>query len=228
MRAVIFSLLFAVVSLSTHAISFSDLSNKDAVAGLKEALNKGSANAVGNLGKVDGFFGNEKVKIPLPDSLKKMDRTLRKIGMGQYADELVLTMNRAAEIAVPEARTLLINAVQEMSVQDAKGILTGGDTSATDYFRNKTSTKLTAMFLPIVQQATAKVGVAQKYNQLAGNAARLGLVDVNQTNLENYITQKALAGLFLMIADEEKAIRANPVAQGSKILSKVFGSLLNN
>ena len=226
MRTVIFSLLLLLTSLNAHAININNLSNRDVVAGLKTALNKGTINAVGNLGKVDGFFANDRVKIPLPDSLQKLDNTLRSIGMGQYADELVLTMNRAAEAAVPEAKTLLLNAVKEMSVQDAKGILTGGDTSATDYFRGKTTQKLTAKFLPIVQQATAKVGVAQKYNQLAGNASRLGLIDENQTNLENYITQKALAGLFLMIADEEKAIRANPLEQGSKLLHKVFGSIL--
>lgn len=226
MRRFIFSLLLFVMVLNAHALSLNDLSNRDVVAGLKEALNKGASNAVGNLGKADGFFGNDRVKIPLPDSLQKVDQNLRKFGMGQYADELVLTMNRAAEAAVPEAKSLLISAVKEMSVQDAKGILAGGDTSATDYFRNKTSQKLTAKFLPIVRQATAKVGVAQKYNQLAGNAARLGLIDESQTNLENYITQKALAGLFLLIADEEKEIRAHPVEQGSKLLSKVFGSLL--
>lgn len=226
MRTFIFSLLLSVMGLNAHALSLNDLSNRDVVAGLKEALNKGAASAVGNLGKADGFFGNDRVKIPLPDSLQKVDQNLRKFGMGQYADELVLTMNRAAEAAVPEAKSLLISAVKEMSVRDAKGILAGGDTSATDYFRNKTSQKLTAKFLPIVQQATAKVGVAQKYNQLAGNAARLGLIDESQTNLENYITQKTLAGLFLLIADEEKEIRAHPVEQGSKLLSKVFGSLL--
>lgn len=227
MRPFIFSLLLLITSLNAQAINVNDLSSKDVVSGLKEALNKGTANAVGKLGKADGFFGNDRVKIPLPDSLQKVDHTLRNIGMGQYADELVLTMNRAAEAAVPEARTLLLSAVKEMSVQDAKGILTGGDTSATDYFRAKTSQKLTAKFLPIVQRATAKVGVAQKYNQLAANAARWGLMDESQTNLESYITQKTLAGLFLIIADEEKEIRAHPVEQGSKLITKVFGSLLN-
>ena len=226
MRPFIFSLLLFITSLNAQAINLNDLSNRDVVAGLKEALSKGATNAVGKLGKADGFFGNDRVKIPLPESLQKADRTLRKIGMGKYADELVLTMNRAAEAAVPEARILLVNAVKEMSVQDAKAILAGGDTSATEYFRGKTSQKLAAKFLPIVQQATAKVGVAQKYNQLAGNAGRLGLIDESQTNLDSYIAQKALAGLFMMIADEEIAIRANPVEQGSKLLNKVFGSLL--
>lgn len=227
MRLFIFSLLLLISSLNVQAINLNDLTNRDVVSGLKEALSKGTANAIGKLGKADGYFGNDRVKIPLPDSLQKIDHTLRNIGMGQYADELVLTMNRAAEAAVPEARTLLVSAVKEMSVQDAKGILTGGDTSATDYFRSKTSQKLTAKFLPIVQRATAKVGVAQKYNQLASNAARWGLLDESQTNLENYITQKTLAGLFLIISDEEREIRAHPVEQGSKLIKKVFGTLLD-
>jgi Protein of unknown function (DUF4197) len=226
MRIVIFSLLF-ITSLSAQAISLAELSDKDAVAGLKEALNKGTANAIASLGKENGFFSNDRVKIPLPDSIQKVEKTLRKLKMGKYADELVLTMNRAAETAVPEARTLLVDAVKEMSVQDAKGILTGGDTAATEYFRSKTSQKLSARFLPIVQKATAKVGVAQKYNQFSSKAARLGIMNESDTNLENYITQKALSGLYLMIADEEKAIRANPVKQASKLLKKVFGSLLN-
>jgi hypothetical protein len=224
-------LLTAAVLLLSHQISyafeFNQLKNKDVVAGLKEALNKGTKNAVDKLGKQDGFFGNDKVKIPLPDSLQNVDKTLRRFGMEKYADELILTMNRAAEAAVPEARTLLVSAITEMSVQDAKGILTGGDTSATEYFRNKTSQKLTVKFLPIVTKATEKIGVAQKYNELASKAARFGLIDESQTNLENYITQKTLNGLFLIIADEEKAIRANPLEQGSKIISKVFGSLFN-
>lgn len=226
MRIVIFSLLF-ITSLSAQAISLAELSDKDAVAGLKEALNKGTANAIASLGKENGFFSNDRVKIPLPDSIQKVEKTLRKLKMGKYADELVLTMNRAAETAVPEARTLLVDAIKEMSVQDAKGILTGGDTAATEYFRSKTSQKLSARFLPIVQKATAKVGVAQKYNQFSSKAARLGIMNESDTNLENYITQKALSGLYLMIADEEKAIRANPVKQASKLLKKVFGSLLN-
>lgn len=229
MRTVFFAtfLTFFIYSNQSLAININDLSNKNVVAGLKEALSKGTKNAVDKLGKEDGFFGNDKVKIPLPDSLQNVEKTLRRFGMEKYADELILTMNRAAEAAVPEARTLLVSAITEMSVQDAKGILTGGDTSATEYFRNKTSLKLTAKFLPIVTKATEKIGVAQKYNELASKAAHFGLIDESQTNLENYITQKALNGLFLIIADEEKAIRANPLEQGSKLISKVFGSLFN-
>jgi hypothetical protein len=226
MRALLLPLFLLMISFDARAISFDNLSNKDVTAGLKEALNKGTANAVSALGKPDGFFANDRVKIPLPDSLQKLDHALHNVGMGRYADELVLTMNRAAEAAVPEAKTLLLAAVKEMTLKDAKDILRGGDTAATDYFRDKTSKKLSAKFLPIVQQATAKVGVAQKYNQLAASASRFGLIDDSQANLDNYITQRALAGLFLLIADEEKAIRDNPLEQGSKLLSKVFGAIL--
>lgn len=226
MRILLIPFLLFFSSINAYALDISDLSNRDAVAGLKAALNKGAGSAVAKLGKADGFLGNERVKIPLPDSLQKLDGTLRRFGMGQYADELVVTMNRAAEEAVPEAKALLISAVKNMSVQDAKAILTGGDTSATDYFRAKTSATLAVKFLPIVQRATAKVGLVQKYDEFAGKASRLGLVDESQTNLENYVTQKAMDGLFLMIADEEKEIRAHPVEQASKVLRKVFGALL--
>ena len=226
MRALIFSCILLFASVHANALSVADLSNKDAVSGLKEALAKGAGNAVAKLGATDGFLGNDKVKIPLPESLQKVDGLLRKVGMSKYADELVVSMNRAAEAAVPEAKNLLVKAVKDMSVQDAKGILTGGNTAATEYFRGKTSQPLTEKFLPIVQKSTAKVGLAQKYDQFAGKASKLGLVDEKQANLENYVTQKALDGLFLMMAEEEKAIRADPVGQGGKLLSKVFGSLL--
>ena len=228
MRIFAISLLLFFTSINAHALDIGSLSNSDAVAGLKAALNKGADSAVGKLGRTDGFLGNDRVKIPLPDSLQKLDGTLRRFGMGKYADDLVVTMNRAAEEAVPEAKSLLLQAVKDMSVQDAKGILTGGDTSATQYFRGKTAQPLAAKFLPIVQRATAKVGLVEKYDDFAGKASRLGLLDESQTNMENYVTQKALDGLFLMIADEEKAIRANPVEQGSKLLSKVFGALLDH
>lgn len=226
MRKAILATALMVAAFTAQALSLNDLSNTDAVAGLKEALQKGAGSAVGKLGKVDGFLANEKVKIPLPESLQKADKTLRKVGMGKYADELVVTMNRAAEAAVPEAKVLLIDAVKGMSVEDAKGILSGGDTSATDYFRRKTSAPLAEKFRPIVVQATAKVGLARSYNNFAGKASRWGLIGKEQANIDDYVTQRALDGLFLMIADEEKAIRANPIEQGSKIISKVFGALL--
>lgn len=221
-----FILIALLLSLNTAAaLGLNDLSDKNAVAGLKEALVKGAGNAVGKLGRADGFLGNAQVKIPLPDSLQKMDGLLRNFGMGKYADDLIVTMNRAAEAAVPEAKTLLVGAIKNMSVQDAKGILAGGNTAATEYFRNKTSQPLAERFLPIVKRATAKVNLAQKYDQFAGKAAKFGLVDEKQANLENYVTQKALDGMFLMMAEEEKNIRADPMGQASKLLSKVFGAI---
>ena len=201
------------------------LSNQDAVAGLKAALEKGSQAAVGALGRTDGFLGNPQVKIPLPESLSRAEALMRRIGMGKYADELVVSMNRAAEAAVPEARQLLVDSVRKMSVQDAKGILTGGETSATDYFRRTTREQLHGRFLPIVRRSTANVGVAQRYNEYAEKGAALGLVKKEQADLDEYVTQKALDGVYLMVAEEEKKIRRDPVAAGSTIIRKVFGSL---
>jgi len=207
------------------AAGLDKISNQDAIAGLKAALEKGSSAAVNNLGRSDGFFGNDRVKIPLPESLKRYERLMRGVGMGKYADELILTMNRAAEAAVPEAKVLLVDAVKRMSVQDAKGILTGGDTAGTEYFKRTTSDPLRARFLPIVQQATRKVKLAESYNNYAGQAAKLGLVSKEHASLDAYVTQKALDGLFFMIGEEEKKIRRDPVGAGTDIIKKVFGAL---
>ncbi len=201
------------------------LTNQDAVSGLKAALEKGSGAAVDALGRTDGFFGNNAVKIPLPDSLKKYEKLMRNLGMGKYADELILTMNRAAEAAVPEAKTLFVDSIKKMTVQDAKGILTGGPTSGTDYFKRTTSEQLRAKFLPIVKQATAKVKLADSYNRYAQKGAQFGLVKKEQANLDDYVTQKALDGLYYMVGEEEKKIRQNPVQAGSDIIKKVFGAL---
>ena len=201
------------------------LTNQDAVSGLKAALEKGSSVAVDLLGKTDGFFGNGAVKIPLPDSLKKYEKLMHSVGMGKYADELVLTMNRAAEAAVPEAKKLFVDSIRKMSVQDAKGILTGGQTSGTDYFKRTTTDPLRAKFLPIVKKATARVKLAEKYNQYAQKGVKFGLVNKEQANLDDYVTQKALDGLFYMVAEEEKKIRQDPVKAGSDIIRKVFGAL---
>jgi len=201
------------------------ISNKEAVSGLKAALEKGSQAAVATLGRTDGFFGDARVKIPLPESLRRAEGLMRTLGMGRYADELVLTMNRAAEAAVPEAKTLLVDAVKKMSVQDAKGILTGGDTAGTEYFRRTTQDQLRTKFLPIVRQATKKVQLAEKYNEYAQVGARFGVLKQEDANLDGYVTQKALDGLYFMIAEEEKKIRQDPVGSASSIIKKVFGAL---
>jgi Protein of unknown function (DUF4197) len=201
------------------------LTNKDAVSGLKAALEKGSGVAVDLLGRTDGFYGNQAVKIPLPDSLKKTQKLMRGIGMSKYADELELTLNRAAEAAVPEAKKLFVDAIKKMTVQDAKGILTGGQTAGTEYFKRTTSEQLRTRFLPIVKKATAKVKLAEKYNQYAQKGVEFGLVKKEDANLDDYVTQKALDGLFYMVAEEEKKIRQDPVKAGSDIIKKVFGAL---
>ena len=214
-----------VISCQALALDLGSLSNADAVSGLKDALTQGSVAAVSKLGVENGFLGNDKVRIPLPDTLKRLEGAMRLLGMQDQADELVTAMNRAAEQAVPEAKTLLVNAVKNMSVQDAKGILTGGDTAATEYFRNTTSDQLTQKFLPIVTKATAKVGLAQKYNDFADRGAQLGLVDAKQAKIENYVAQKTLDGLFFMVAEQEKAIRKDPIGAATGMAKKVFGLL---
>ena len=223
MRVIGGFLVGIVISTQALALDLGNLSNADAVRGLKDALSQGSTAAVSKLGVENGFLGNDKVKIPLPDALKRIEGGLRLLGMQKQADELVTAMNRAAEQAVPEAKSLLLGAIKNMSVQDAKGILTGGDTAATEYFRKTTSSQLTAKFLPIVTRATAKVGLAEKYNKLASRGAQLGLVDEKQARIENYVTQKTLDGLFLMIAEQEKAIRKDPVGTATGMARKVFG-----
>jgi hypothetical protein len=211
--------------IPAHALSLADLSNSDASAGLKQALDQGAAAAVAKLGRSDGFLGNPKVKIPLPEGLRQTEKLMRTMGMGKQADELVVAMNRAAEAAVAQAQPILLEAVKKMGVQDAKQILTGGDDSVTQYFRRTTSEQLTAKFKPIVAQATAKVGLAQKYDDYAGQAAKLGLIKQKDAKVENHVTEKALDGLFAMIAEEERAIRQTPVGATGSLAKKVFGAL---
>ena len=221
-----FGLFLAITfTASVHAADLSGISNADATNGLKQALTDGSAAAVAQLGVQDGFFNNPKVKIPLPPALQRIESALRFAGMRKQADDLVLAMNRAAEAAVPEAKTLLVESVKKMSVQDAKGILTGGDTAATEYFRKTTQTQLTQRFLPIVKKATDQVGLADQYNSLAGQAVQFGLVKQEQATVESYVTQKALDGLYLMIGEQEKAFRQNPVGASSDIVKRVFGAI---
>jgi Protein of unknown function (DUF4197) len=228
MRGAIFAAFAALVMgwACNAPAQLENITNREAVNALKTALEKGSRAAVEQLGRENGFYGDARVKIPLPESLRRADRTMRRFGMGKYADELVLTMNRAAEAAVPEAKQLFVDSVKKMTVQDAKGILTGGETAGTEYFKRTTSEQLRKRFLPIVQKSTEKVGLAQTYNQYAQQAAAFGLVKAEQSNLDNYVTQKALDGLYFMVAEEEKKIRKDPVGAASSIIKKVFGALL--
>lgn len=207
------------------AASLSDFTDAQTVKGLKEALSQSAVSAVAKLGKTDGFFGNDQVKIPLPESLQRVEGLMRTFGMGKQADELVLAMNRAAEAAVPEGKRILLDAVKNMSFEDAKGIVTGGGDAATQYFRRTTSGPLHDKFLPIVAKMTQRVALAQKYDQYAGQAARFGLVSEQDAQLNEYVTDKTLDGLYLMMAEEEKAIRTDPLGRGGYWLGKIFGAV---
>jgi hypothetical protein len=222
----ILPLVAALVIAAPAWAQLEGITNREAVSALRTALDKGSRAAVEQLGRENGFYGDARVKIPLPKSLQRADRAMRRFGMEKYADELVLAMNRAAEAAVPEAKQLFVDSVKKMSVQDAKGILTGGETAGTEYFRRTTAEQLRKRFLPIVQKSTAKVGLAQTYNQYAQQAASLGLLKADDANLDAYVTQKALDGLYFMVAEEEKKIRKDPVGTASSIIRKVFGAML--
>ena len=217
--------LVALTHQHALALSLGDLTNAEASQGLKAALEKGALAAVGLLGKTDGFLGNDKVRIPLPGFLEDAAKLLKTLGQGKRIDELVTAMNRAAETAVPLARDMLVGAVKSMDITDAKKILTGGDTGVTGFFIDKTRAPLAVKFLPVVTQATEKVGLAEKYNQLAGKAAGMGLMKKEDANIQQYVTGKSLDGLYYMIGEEEKKIRQDPVGAGSAILKKVFGAL---
>jgi len=223
---VIFVLAMLTAS-GVQAAGVSGLSNQDAAAGLKEALSRGAQAAIQQLATENGFFGNDRIRISLPESLHKVEGMMRRFGMGQQADELILRMNRAAEAAMPEARALFVAAIRQMSIKDAKDILTGGEDAATQYFRRTTSTPLSQKLLPIVRKATAKVRLAERYNAFAETGSRFGLVKEQDAKLEDYVTRKAMDGLFLVIADQEKKIRADPAASASSLIKKVFGALKN-
>ncbi|MDB5886621.1 MAG: hypothetical protein JWR74_2792 [Polaromonas sp.] len=218
-------LLLLAAHRQAHALSLGDLTNAEAGKGLKLALEQGAAAAVAMLGRADGFLGNPKVRIPLPGYLDDAARLMKTFGQGKRIDELVTSINRAAEAAVPMGTGLLVGAVRSMNVNDAKNILQGGDTSVTRFFSEKTREPLGAKFLPMVTRSTEKVGLANKYNEFAGKAASFGLVRKEDANIQQYVTGKTLDGLYLMIGEEEKKIRQNPVASASAVVQKVFGAL---
>lgn len=208
------------------AANLSELRDAEVAKGLREALELSVANAVTKLGHEDGFLGNEAVRIPMPESLQKVESGMRKLGMGKQADELVATMNRAAERAVPEARMLLINATRKLTIEDAKKILTGPEDAATRYFRTQSGEQLAQRFLPIVARETKKLKLADYYNRFANRGVALGLVREEDANLDEYVTRKALDGLFLVVAEEERAIRADPMESGKRLIKKVFGAVV--
>lgn len=222
MRTFTALVLGLALSSCAWAFSLSDMSDRQATDGLRQTLAQAATEAVTGLGKPDGFLGNPKVKIPLPDQLARMESLLRTLGLGAQADELVTTMNRAAESAVSEAKPILVNAVKKMSIADAKGILTGGDDAATQYFRRTTGDEMRAKFRPVVAKTVNRLGVVQRYDALASKAGSLGL---KAQSTEDYVTDKSLDGLWLMVAEREKALRQNPVSAVTSIARQVLGAL---
>jgi hypothetical protein len=213
------------LSSSVFALSLADLSQSDASGGLKDALTQGAKVAVQQLGKPGGFSNNPDVRIELPGNLGKAAKTMKMMGMGAQVDQLEASMNKAAEAAVPQAQALLVDSVKKMTVQDAKSILSGPQDSATQYLNKTSREQIRAKFLPIVKQATDQVGLAKQYNSFAGQAASFGVIDAKSANIENYVTEQALDGLFAMIAEQEASIRENPAGAATSLAKKVFGAL---
>ena len=213
------------LSSSAFALSLADLSQSDASGGLKDALTQGAKVAVQQLGKPGGFSNNPDVRIELPGNLGKAAKTMKMMGMGAQVDQLEASMNKAAEAAVPQAQALLVDSGKKMTVQDAKSILAGSNDSATQYLNKTSREQIRAKFLPIVKQATDQVGLAKQYNSFAGQAASFGVIDAKSANIENYVTEQALDGLFAMIAEQEASIRENPAGAATSLAKKVFGAL---
>ena len=215
----------AALGGSASGLDLGSLSNADASAGLKKALDQGINVAVGKLGVPDGFLKNPQVKIDLPPKFAKAESMMRMLGAGDQLDQLVTSMNRAAEAAVPESKALLKQALKQMSVEDAKRILTGGDDTATQFFKQATYAPLKAKFSPIISRETEKVKLSQTYEAAAKKAVALGILKPEDATLQSYVTDKTLDGLFLMMAEEERAIRKDPLGQASSLLKKVFGAV---
>jgi len=193
------------------------------VSGLKEALSIGTDNAVKNVSKMDGYFGNEVIKILMPEKIQKVADVLRKVGYQKEVDDFILSMNRAAEKAAPMATQYFVGAIKEMSFDDARKILNGGNTAATEFFKSKTSDKIAASFKPVVSSSMNEVGVTKKYKDMMGKYESLPFVDKESIDLDSYVTNKAMDGLFYMVGEEEKKIRTDPAARVTDLLKTVFG-----
>ena len=217
------ALALLVAHTKVFAFSLSDITDAQAGSSIKTLLEKSASAAVLQLGKPDGFLGNEQVRIGLPGHLDQAAKLLGRLGQGRKIDELITAMNRAAEQAVPFAKPLLINAIKTMTVVDAKNILTGGNTSVTDFFASKTRVPLAEKFLPTVTRVTNKAQLSAKYDAVAGKAAGLGLVKKEDSNMAGFVTGKTLDGLFTVIGQQESALRADPGKTSDALLRKVLG-----
>jgi hypothetical protein len=219
-------LISAISSAQLDIFKFfkGELSEEKIIAGLKEALNIGTENSVKSTGCKDGYFGNETIKIVFPEKLQNVEGTLRKIGLNSAMDEFILSMNRAAESAAPHAKQIFLDAIMEMSFDDARKILKGNDTAATEYFRDKTSNKLSKEFQPVVNKATDEFGVTKKYKELEKQVKAIPFIKIETIDIDQYVVDKALDGLFHVLGEEEKKIRTDPAARVTDLLKEVFGS----
>jgi hypothetical protein len=218
-------LCLALAVVGQAAAALERITSREAASALKAALERGSSAAVASLGREDGFLGNPQVRIALPESMQKTEKLMRRFGMGRHADELILAMNRAAEAAVPQARAVFVDSIRKMTLADAKAVLQGGETAGTEYFRRSSGERLRERFRPIVEQATGKVALARHFENYAEKGVALGIVDAQDADLDEYVTRKALEGLFVVRAAEERKLRANPASAGSALLRKVYGAL---
>lgn len=199
------------------------LDNNTVTSGLKEALSVGTRSAVTSVSRTDGYFGNEMIKILMPEKIRNVAEVLKKVGYQKQVDDFVLAMNRAAEKAAPMATDYFVGAIKEMTVDDGRRILNGGNTAATDYFKSKTSNKLYTAFKPTVKQSMDQVGVARAYKNMMSSYSSVPFVKTESLDVDHYVTTKALDGLFYMVGQEEQKIRTNPAARTTDLLKKVFG-----
>jgi hypothetical protein len=213
---------FARAGLQSAASPTFGLSTDKLTAGLKEALAVSTTNAVAQTGKPDGFLKNDAIRIPLPDKLRSIGRTMKMLGMGAQVEELEIGMNRAAEQAAPKAKAIFLNSLKKMSFDDARKIFSGGDTAATDFFKRTCSQELAREFTPIVHESMANLGVIQRYDTLLKNAPG-GMSLAGSLDIDKYVVGKALDGLFYMLSQEEKKIRQNPASRTTPLLQQVFG-----
>lgn len=196
---------------------------KTDIAGIKEALAVGTEKAVNSLSKTNGYFGNQAVKILMPKNIQKVAEVARMAGYERQVDEFILSMNRAAEAAVPMAAKIFGDAIRDMSVDDVRAILTGGDTAATEFFKRKSEKKLYAAFKPVVSKKVDEVGTTRAYKEMMGRYEQVPLMQSKSLDLDDYVTRKALDGVFYMVGQEEKQIRTNPAARTTDLLKTVFG-----
>ena len=228
---------FALIALSSHAGLFDDImkgaggalskggsDDSQIVAGLKEALTVGTDNAVSLVSVTDGYFANQAIKIRMPDKIQKVADVLGKVGYQKQVDEFVLSMNRAAEMAAPQAKSIFVESIREMTFEDAKKILNGGDTAATDFFKARTSDRLYEAFKPIISSSMNDVGATRKYKEMMGQYTALPFTSAESVDLDHHVTNKSLDGLFYMVGEEEKKIRTDPAARVTDLLKTVFGS----